>query len=49
MKKKYSKMVKLNPNDTRVHGKKHREMCRKAQAKYHQNSKAYIKQRHEKE
>ena len=48
MKKKYLKMVKSNPNDTRVYGKKHREMCRKSQAKYRQNSKAYIKQ-HEKE
>ena len=37
-------MVKLNPNDTRVHGKKHREMCRKAQAKYRQNNKEKLKQ-----
>ena len=48
MKKKYSKMVKLNPNDTRVYGKKYQEMCQKSQTKYRQNSKAYIKQ-HEKE
>ena len=40
-------MVKSNPNDTRVYGKKYQEMCRKSQAKYRQNSKAYIKQ-HEK-
>ena len=33
MKIKYLKIVKSNPNDTRVYGKKHREMCRKAQAK----------------
>ena len=48
MKKKYLKMVKSNPNDTRVYGKKYQEMCRKSQAKYRQNSNAYIKQ-HKKE
>ena len=49
MKNKYLKMVKSNPNDTRVYGKKCWEVCRKSQAKYRQNSKAYIKQEHEKE
>ena len=44
MKNKYLKMVKSNPNDTRVYGKKCWEVCRKSQAKYRQNSKAYIKQ-----
>ena len=44
MKKKYLKMVKSNPNDTRVYGKKYREMCRKSQAKYHQNNKEKLKQ-----
>ena len=37
-------MVKSNPNDTRVYGKKYREMCRKSQAKYHQNNKEKLKQ-----
>ena len=37
-------MVKSIPNDTRVYGKKHQEMCRKAQAKYRQNNKEKIKQ-----
>ena len=32
-------MVKSNPNDTRVYGKKYQEMCRKSQAKYHQTVK----------
>jgi len=44
MKNKYLKMVKSIPNDTRVYGKKHQEMCRKAQAKYRQNNKEKIKQ-----
>ena len=44
MKIKYLKIVKSNPNDTRIYGKKHREMCRKAQAKYRQNNKEKIKQ-----
>ena len=44
MKKQYLKMVKSNPNDTRVYGRKYREMCRKAQAKYRQNNKEKLKQ-----
>ena len=39
MKKEYIKMVKSNPME-----KKHREMCRKAQAKYRQNNKEKIAQ-----